>query len=104
MTEHASTTTQPTLWQTIDERFERFLVEQPDVYPHFVELARQVKQRGAKHYSADAICQVLRWHKMVQNGSEPYKMSDHFTSRLARKAMAEHQDLAGFFELRKLRK
>lgn len=87
--------------ESIDARFERMLVEQPDIYPEFVRLAMDIRRNGTTRYSADSICHVIRWHRdAAGKGADGFKLNDHFTSRLARKAMAEHEALKGFFETR----
>lgn len=88
---------------TIEERFERWLEECPDVFPLFIALALDLKRAGHQKYSSDGICHVIRWHKAVSRGSEPFKINDHFSALLSRKAMDEVPELAGFFELRQRR-
>lgn len=87
---------------TIDARFDRFMVECPDVYPLFVQHALDLVRRGVTHYSADAICHVIRFHRITAGrDSAGYKVNNVFTALLARKAMAEHPaELGGFFETR----
>jgi hypothetical protein len=90
--------------RTIDERFAAFDAANPAVYRLFARLARGVRDRGWTSYSADALCHVVRWHYALRGPREGgFKMNDHFTSRLARKLIADDPSFAGFFELRRLR-
>jgi hypothetical protein len=91
---------------TIAERFERYDRANPRVYEAFVRFAREAKRRGLKKYSADAVIQRLRWHFMIDlDGPRDgeFLINDNFSAYFARKAMAEHPDLQGFFCLRRLR-
>lgn len=93
---------QPLADDSIDARFERFMLEHPDVYEAFIEIALDLRRKGTRHYSADSIAHVVRWHRETSGkGADGFKINDHFTSRFARKAMAEFPELAGFFELRR---
>ena len=88
---------------SLDARFARFLVECPDVYPEFVQIAKDLRTAGRERYSADAICHVIRYFRDTRGASDGFKVNNDYTSRLARKAMAEHPELAGFFETRELK-
>jgi hypothetical protein len=58
---------------------------------------------GHRHYSADAVLHVVRFHRDVNRERDGgRKINDHFTSRYARKLMAEDARFAGFFETRAL--
>lgn len=88
----------------IDFRFGIWIEEHPVAEEKFIELAVEAKRAGFKRYSADAIVHRLRWHFDVEMRLEGgFKWNDHFTSRLARRAMERVPELEGFFELRRLR-
>ena len=89
----------------IQRRFERFHRENPHIYKKLVELARQVKSRGLKHYSIASLFERLRWHFRFETKSEePFKLNNDFRSRYARLVMETESDLADFFDLRELRR
>ena len=68
----------------------------------FVEFALLAKARGRTRYSARAIMQRIRWEREVeQEAAEPFKISNLWSSRYARKLVnADPETWAGFFELR----
>ena len=102
MTRTERTLFEPTPAERLQERFEELLRDRPDVYREFVQLALAARRRGRERWSADAIGHVLRWQRMMSDpGDELFKISDHFICLLARKAMREHAELAGFFEIRR---
>lgn len=89
--------------QSIDEAFAEFDAEHPEVYRLFVGYAEQIRARGFTRYSSDAILHRIRWWHHVDQGDREFKLNDHFTSRYARKLIAERPEFAGFFELRVLK-
>lgn len=50
-----------------------------------------------------AAFEVMRYLATLQSVGEDFKLPNDYTSRFARKAMAEVPELQGFFELRSLR-
>lgn len=89
---------------SIQERFEAFHQAHPEVYEYLVRLCYNLQDRGFQRYGIRSMWERARWHFHVerQMGDE-FKLNDHFPSRYARLIVAEHPDLAGFFELRELR-
>lgn len=88
---------------TIDERFRRFLANHPEVYEEFCRIARQLLVRGIDHYGAKAIMEVIRFERAMSGQGELLNVNNNYTSRLARKLMAEDERFNGFFETRELR-
>lgn len=81
--------------------FWRWLDDNEHIYTEFVAMARKARQKGFSTWSARAICEVVRWQTALRDGySHSTKLNDHATPGLARLAMAEHQDLRGFFNTR----
>lgn len=90
--------------KSIDERFETFQREHPDVYDLFRSCAKQLLVRGVKHYGAKAIVEHIRFEKMTSSQGRPeFKIDNNFTSRLARKLIAEDGRFEEFFRTRRLR-
>jgi hypothetical protein len=87
----------------IQGAFEEFDARHPEVYQEFVKIALELRRRGHERYSADAILHVIRWHRdMDGRDVEKWKLNDHYTRCMSRRAMAEKPELEGFFETRKL--
>jgi hypothetical protein len=92
--------------ESIDEAFDRFHAANPDLYHLLVKFARQVKDRGYKRYSMDAIFHRVRWHYNIETTRDPddeFKLNNNLTSRYARLIMEMESDLRDFFETRVLK-
>jgi len=79
------------------ETFEAFHEAHPEIFQHFRMLAEDVLESGFTRYSADAICQRIRWHYQVERGDLDFDLNDHFTSRYARLLMDSDDRFRGFF-------
>ena len=56
--------------------------------------------RRRDHYSADAICHVIRWHTAIMGGDD-FKLNNNWVSGLARVWMEKYRDdHPDFFRLR----
>jgi hypothetical protein len=89
---------------TIQERFEKYDAENPQIFALFARFARELYDAGIRRYSAEGIIQRIRWHYDVNVRKDQYrKINDHFRSRFARKLMNLEPWAKGFFELRRLR-
>lgn len=87
----------------IQTRFEAFDREHPEVWRLFQQFAGELLEAGHKHYSADAILHRIRWHYSVEHRQGTFKITDHLSSRYARKlAHTEPERFADFFEFRNL--
>ncbi len=76
-----------------------------EIYAKFRLIADQLYRRGVRHYSAKAICEVIRYQTLVsaKGPGEPFKVNNSAISRYARLLMAEDARFVGWFELRALR-
>jgi hypothetical protein len=90
---------------SIQERFEQFHEDNPQVYVELCRLARLVKARGHERIAIDYLFGYIRWQMLMRttDRSSLFKLNDHYRSRYARLIMAQEPDLDGLFELRKLR-
>lgn len=79
--------------------FKQFHAENPEIFTEFLALARKIKNTGRKKYSAEAILQVLRWHRDIQTTGEPYKISNNFRSMYARLLVYNYPEFQGFFTM-----
>lgn len=89
---------------TIQERFEAFDAAHPDVFELFKRFAEAAVQMGRRRGGAKLLIERIRWHYFTSstaNGAD-FKIDNRFTSRYARKLIAERPEFADFFELRKL--
>ena len=88
--------------KTIQEKFEEYDRNHPEVWDLFVEFALSARRRGRERYSARAIMQRIRWEREVeQEAAEPFKISNLWSSRYARKLInSDPETWSGFFELR----
>jgi hypothetical protein len=86
---------------TIEEAFEEFHSANPHVFTELVKLARRAKERGFVQYGIGALYEVFRWERgPTASDDDGYKVNNNFRAIYARKIMAEHPDLAGFFRTR----
>ena len=89
---------------TVQQRFEIFDEQHPEVWVLFVQFSQQVRAAGRDKYSARAIIHRIRWHYAVNpERDEGFKINDVFSSRYARKLLEDDPTFVGFFELRELR-
>lgn len=91
---------------TLAERFERWLADLNGqaVYREFVTIAKQLRAAGQEHYGAKSIMETIRYHRAVRGpATEPFRINNVYTSRIARLAMEQHPELSGMFETRELK-
>jgi hypothetical protein len=89
---------------SIQERFEEFHREHPEVLYYLADLALDLALKGFKHYGMRPLYERARWHFQIERGmGSDFKLNDNFISRYARKIMEDYPELAGFFETRVLK-
>lgn len=88
--------------RSIDDKFREFDEANPHIYKAFVRLAFEALGKGKSRISADMLCHVLRWSLMMNTNDTDYRINNNWSSRLARKAIAENPEFANLFELRTL--
>lgn len=86
---------------TIEDRFQRFLVEQPEVVYEFIELARKAKAAGRRRVSGKLLIEVIRWGMFIEH-DRTLKINNVVTSRLVRHVQEQNPDIADLFETREL--
>jgi hypothetical protein len=92
----------------LQERFEAFDAAHPEVYEEIVRLARTMltkkKQHKIKYLSMAMIFEYMRMQFVFESrhDREPYKLSNDFRSRYARKIMEQCPEFDGAFKLRDL--
>lgn len=90
-----------TIELTLEERFEIYLDESPELWTIFKQFAEIALSKGFTNYSAAAIFQIIRWETGAQ-GAGQYKINNTFYPYFARKLMAEDARFDRFFRTRKL--
>lgn len=90
--------------RSIQERFEAFDEANPAVFRMLVELAEQARSSGAKRIGMKCLWEVLRWHIFIATRDvTAFKLNNIYTSRYARKLLAERPEFEGVIEVRELR-
>ena len=88
--------------KTIQEKFEEYDRNHPEVWDLFVRFAWEARDAGRDRYSARAIIHRIRWECAIENpAGDAFKINDHLAGRYARKLIGADPDKwEGFFELR----
>lgn len=91
--------------ESIQERFQRFDAQHPEIYQEFRQIAQELLRRGRAHYGSKAILEVIRYHRILSGKSETeaFKINNNYSSRYARKLIDEDERFFHFFELRELK-
>lgn len=87
--------------RTIEERCAAFDREHPEVYAELRRLAIEAARAGRSRLGIAQLVEVARWN--LETGARDaagYKLNNDYRAVWARRLMAEHQELAGVFELR----
>lgn len=88
---------------SIQERFEEFDAAHPDVYVLFRRFALELIAVGRRRIGAKLLIERIRWHYVTSSaGSGEFKINNVFSSRYARKLIAERPEFADVFEVRQL--
>jgi hypothetical protein len=91
---------------TLQERFEEWLATQDglETYRMVVTRAYNLRRQGFKHYSMKALWESIRLDRDLSAGpGQAFKLNNDYTSRMARRVMADYPDLDGFFEIREVK-
>ncbi len=91
---------------TLDERFERFMADNPQVLPLIVSMARKRKNAGLNRWRIRAIFEILRDSARLAGednvpGVGRVKLDNAFAKLMVQRVMATAPDLQGFFQQRK---
>jgi hypothetical protein len=82
-------------------RFREFNAENPHIYRSLVNLAREAKGHGCRHYGIAALYEVLRWRWLIEvKTDDAFKLNNNHRAYYAREIMRREIDLADFFETR----
>lgn len=105
----------PTLWDvaarrgsafpvTLQDQFDAWLAtdDGQQVYDEVVRRAFDLWNRGWEHFGIKAIWEAIRFDWSVRLGpsDDGFKVNNNYTAFMARRVMADHPELEGFFETR----
>jgi len=84
------------------DQFNQFLEVHPEAWVEFCKRVDQLWARGIRHYSADGICHVLRFHTTISGEDmDNYKINNNYSAFFARKYQEQYPERAAFFETRR---
>lgn len=90
--------------KTIQESFEQFHRDNPQVYVEFKAFLRELYRAGIRKTSAKLIINRVRWERQIQTKSnDEFRINDAFSSRYARLFCEEYPAYASMFNQRELR-
>jgi hypothetical protein len=87
--------------KSIQERFEEFNQEHPEVLDLMTQIAYQEKAKGHSKYSCHLILLRVKWDFLLLHGKRT-DFSNDFSSRYARRIMELNAGLDGFFTIHEL--
>lgn len=86
----------------IQEGFERFHADNPQVYSKLLDLAINAKASGQKQIGIGLLWERLRYYYTIETTGDSYKLNNNYRSRYARLIMKTEPALQGFFKTREL--
>lgn len=91
---------------SLQDRFEAWLATDDGqaVYEHIRDRALRLYARGWRHFGIAALWEAARYDRALVVGpdAEGWKVNNSYRSRMARRLMADHPELDGFFETRRV--
>lgn len=88
---------------SIEQRFDRWVHDNPQVWELFVRFARELRASGLRRAGAKLIVERIRFEVAVKTVGDDFKLNNDFTSRLARRLVLHDPSFDGFFEFRELK-
>lgn len=89
--------------KSIQDRWEEYKRQNPELFERFVEEALALKRSGVKRCGAKLIFEHMRYERLRLTKENGYALNNDFTSRAAIDAVKAYPELEGFFEHRELR-
>lgn len=90
--------------QTIDEAFQKFHDQHPEVYRYFKVYVNEILATGKKVTSSKMIINRIRWELYLDTKrKEEFKINDAFSSRYSRLYAEEFPKFKDIFHYRDLR-
>lgn len=88
--------------RAIRDAFLEFHHNNPQVYAELRRLALAAARRNHRA-GIGQLFEILRWRRGMQTRGDEFKLNNNFRSHYARALMQREPELAGFFEVRRLR-
>jgi len=95
----------PDATKTTQQNFEDFHRLNPHLYVRLARMAKDLVRAGRKRIGMAMLIEVVRWDYLTttDHGEHDFKINNNYQGRYARLLMENEPELAGLFELRKLR-
>jgi len=85
----------------LEQAFEKFHAEHPEVMVLILQFARQAKAAGRQRFGIGMIWERMRWYTQIEHRECEFKLNNNHRAYYARKIMRDYPDeFAGFFEIR----
>ena len=85
----------------LDEWLTKWLPENLSVVREFLNITVKLHdEMGREHYGAQAVYEIMRYHKLQREGAGEFKLNNNNVALIARYIMAKHPQYDGFFSLR----
>ena len=75
----------------------QFDMDNPKIMEYFIRFADEVRRKGFRKYSANAIFERIRWHVSIETTDGEFKISNNHRAYYARRLMAIDGRFEGFF-------
>lgn len=85
---------------TLQERFEMWRCENPEIVARVKAVALSLKRNGHSRWGMKAIFEYIRFETALREKGGRFKLNNDYTSCLARWLMEREPELAGFFSTR----
>jgi len=80
-----------------NEKFWKYHRENPQIYEAFKKVTLRAIQRGFKHFSAEAVFNVIRWETAVTANEDQFKVNNNFRSYYSRLFCIDYPEHKDFF-------
>lgn len=87
----------------LDRQFEKWISDNEHILEAFITIGLQAKADGRKRIGAKFAAELVRWNSTLRSEKSQWKVPNSMVSRLAREAMKREPQIAGMFNVAKLR-
>ena len=85
----------------LDEWLTKWLPQNLTVVGEFLKITKKLHdEMGREHYGAQAVYEVMRFHRLQREGAGEFKLNNNNVALIARYIMAKYPQYDGFFSLR----
>lgn len=88
--------------QTIEEKFQKFHQENPQVYRQLEKMSWQLLNAGQRKVGIGMLFEVMRWRSMLRTTGDEYKLNNNYRSRYVRLLIDNNPEFESLFETRQL--